>query len=190
MTTLTIGPIGALHRASFRSAAFQLGVTINESKGLLTSMFDLRGSERSLEILRQSVVDLSESQRHDEHVAFVERMERHERRRLRWGRLLGRTRRFEDLSRAESNEIHLLMREATWHGTIGDRGADRRLSQGMDTLGRLLDDESATDYVVNVVAAVNMRHLQQDVRLGNVRVARELRRRILAVRVPMDTWED
>lgn len=192
-TTVTLGPLGGEFRDALRSLAFKNGVAYNETKKLLTSTFDLKGSaavlKKIIAALREMVVRAEKLERQERHRRFVDRMEADEKSRLRWGRLIGRKRRFQTLSLAESQAVLDILLETAREAKL-TKSADGRLVESVRTLRRHLAIEGMEDEVLSTFASVRMRYLQQDVRLGKIEVAKPLRRRILAMRMPMETWDD
>lgn len=192
-TAITLGPLGGEFRDQVRSLAFKHGIAYNETKRLLTSTFDLKGPTTVIRHIVATLRDMADradrQERQERHRRFVERMEADEQRRLRWGRLIGRKRRFETLSRAESQAVLDILIETAREAKV-TKSADGRLAEGVKTLHRHFAIEGLEDEVLSTFASVRMRYLQQDVRLGKVEVPKPLRRRILAMRMPMETWDD
>lgn len=194
---VTIKDIGGPYRDALRTLVFRHNLVCKEHEKLFRSTFDIKGPNdvvNGIVAKIRAMVDADAArERRAEHREFVETMEKAEKRRLRWGRLIGRTRRFEPLTRMESQTVLALLLETKSSGE-GDPDARRRLVEGIDAIRRILAakdaDQDIHDAVVSTIASVRMRHLQQDVRLRNVEVPKDLRRRILAMRMPMDTWDE
>lgn len=192
IVTTTIGPIGALHRASVRDAAFLHGVEIRENRGLLTSTFAVRGAVLGVQRLVSFVADMAEREKRADHRDFVDRMETAERRRDRWMRLIGRGRRLEPLTRDESVRALDLM-EVTLEqheGMTGEardrlRSSVRRVNDIMRGRGPAVSDET-----LGTLVSVGFRYLQHDVRSGDIRLGKPLRRLVIGTRVTIDTWDD
>lgn len=194
MQTITLdplGPFGPLSRGAVRTSAFNLGVTYDEHKSLLTSHFRFTGPVPALRKLIAHIRKMQEDADRAAHGIYVDTMEKAEKRRAKWGRLIGRRTRTAPLTREESNEVFLFLCETMWEDRIVEtEAASERRSEGMSTLTPLLDDkDSGHDYALGVLAAIRMRYLQHDVRTGAMKVSRDLKQRILAMKVPMDTWD-
>jgi hypothetical protein len=191
--TITLGPLGGVFRDELRSLAFKNGVAYNETRKLLTSTFDLKGPtvvvRKVIDAMRAMVDRTEKLEKQERHRRFVDRMEADEKSRLRWGRLIGRKRRFEPLSRVESQAVLDILVE-TARGAKATKSAEDRLIDGIKSARLHLAIEDLDDEVLSTLVAVRMRYLQQDVRIGRLEVAKPLRRRILAMRMPMDTWDD
>jgi hypothetical protein len=187
--TATIGPIGLLHRNTVRAAAFEFGVETCETRGLVTSTFTVRGAVLGVQRLLSFVADLAERQKRADHRLFVDDMEASERRRDRWARLVGRGRRLDDLSRAESiRALDIMEAVREQHADMTDEARDR-----LTTSIRRVNDAvrlKVGDVALGTFVSVAFRYLQHDVRTGGIELSRPLRRQVLGTRVTIDTWDD
>lgn len=188
MQTITIGPVGALRRGTVRTTAFRLGLRSDEQKSLLTSLFRITGPQASVRQFVEWLKRLSDEEKDLDHRLYVEDMEKAEKRRHRWGRMFGRQRRLEPLGPAEADEVRGLLREAYVAHTNATDDAGRRLRRAMTAA--VPTNAGLHPDVVSTLVSVPMRYLQHDLRRGEIRLPRDLRRRVLAMRVPMDTWDE
>lgn len=187
MTTITIGPIGALNRRDVRDMIFKLGLLYEERKGLLDSLFRVSGPEATLRHLVGHLAEVAKRHAAVDHALFVDDMERVEKRRAAWRRLIGRRVRTETLPRAEAMAMRDLHRQAVRAATWTTEDAQSRMVMAAPRLAALLDP-ATSDEVASVFASIAMRHLQHDVRTGEVALPRALRRRVLKARPQIDTW--
>lgn len=188
----TFGPIGALMRSEVRSIAFRHGVHLIENKSIFESDFRAVGSLRQIDALREELNRFSERLKEQDHVAFVDAMEKSEKRRAWWGRLIGRRVRRHDLTKDEVGRFASLLASAMISAS-GDDDAIERLTKSVVRLRRTLRNGSGMagmDVVASTVASICMRYLQHDLRTKSIRVPDALREQIMAVTPVIDTWED
>lgn len=202
MTTITrpqtsagsclIGPVGAAVRHVVRDMALRHDVTLTESNGFLTSTFRLSGRLRDVDSMRAEYVRLAERLRRENHAEYVEEMEKAEKRRAWWGRLIGRQVRRDDMTIDES------LATADLIGTVmmGCRGTDEaldRLKRSSASIQSSLKARSLAvhgDAIVSTFVSMAMRYVQHDIRNGDLTVGSDLKKRIMAVRPTIDTWDD
>lgn len=188
MQTVTIGPVGALRRGAVRSTAFQLGLRFDEQKSVLTSLFRITGPQVHVRQFVDWLKRMADEDAAIDHRHYVADMEAAEKCRHRWGRLFGRGRRLEPLDAAEADEVRGLLREAYVAHTDATEDAGKRLRRGMTAA--VSTNPALHPDVVSTLLSVPMRYLQHDLRGGDVKLPKDLRLRILALRMPMDTWDD
>ncbi len=188
MATITIGPIGALNRRDVRDVIFRLGLLYEERKGLLDSLFRVSGPEATLRHLIRHLAEVTKRHAAAAHARYVDDMERAEKRRAAWGRLFGRRVRTGTLPRAEAMALRDLHREAVRAARWTTEDAQSRMVMAAPRLAALLNP-ATSDEVASVYASIALRHLQHDVRTGEVVLPRALRRRVLKARPQIDTWD-
>lgn len=187
MRSITIGPVGALARSDVRNVAFRLGLRIDEQKSLLSSLFRITGPRIHVDQMIKTLSAMKKRLDEEEHAIYVDAMEAAERRRHRWGKLIGRGRRTEDLNEYEMFQVSLLLHKALIEKTFATDEADKRLRQGSKAA---IDAKAFSAETSSTVLSVRMRYLQHDVRSGDVKLPKALRKQVLAVRVPIDTWDE
>jgi len=188
----TFGPIGAVMRPGVRAMAFRHGVTLTEEKGLLSSMFRAHGRLRAVDAMRAECQDMARRLEAEDHAMFVDGMEKTEKRRARWHRLIGRRVRRDDLAIEETHRFAALMASAKI-AAKGDEDAIKRLTKSVTRLRETLrfgSELGGMEGVASTVASIGMRYLQHDLRKGNIRLPDPLKRQILQVVPTIETWDE
>jgi hypothetical protein len=188
----TFGPIGAVMRPGVRSMAFRHGVTLTEDRGLLSSMFRAHGTLRAVDAMRAECQDVARRLEAEDHAMFVDEMEKAEKRRARWHRLIGRRVRRDDLALEETHRFAALMASAKI-AAKGDEDAIRRLTRSITRLRETLrigSELRGMEGAASTVASMGMRYLQHDLRNGNIRLPDMLKLRIMQVVPTVDTWDE
>ena len=187
-----IGPVGELMRRHIRDMALRHDVVLRESSGFLTSTFRLSGKLRDVDAMRAEYAALAERLRREDHAEYVDGMEKAEKRRAWWGRLIGRDVRRDDMTIDESLDAADLI------GTVmmGCRGTDEaldRLKRSAASIQTSLKARSLAvhgDAILSTFVSMSIRYLQHDIRSGDIVVRSDLKKRLMAVRPTIDTWDD
>lgn len=188
----TFGPVGAAVRHRIRTMAFKHGVTLTEDKSLLSSMFRATGTLRAVDAMRTEYRALADRFAVEDHIAFVDAMEKAEKRRAFWGRFIGRQVRRHDLTRDEIDRFAALMASAKIAAS-GEEVATDRLTLAVLRLRSAMRFDAGISHmqsVVGTVASIGMRYLQHDLRTGAIRLPDALREQVMALVPTIDTWED
>lgn len=191
-SSCVIGPVGAAMRHLVRDMALRHDVELRESKGLLTSTFRLNGRLRDVDAMRAEYVALAERLRREDHAEYVDGMEKAEKRRAWWGRLIGREVRRDDMTIDESLDAADLV------GTVmmGCRGTDealdrlKRTGAGIQSSLKTRNLSLHGDGVLSTFVSIAIRYIQHDIRNGDLVVRSDLKKRLMAVRPTIDTWDD